>query len=258
MEQKRYSEEQIIEALKQVGIGRKVCECVCYLEGKLKQRVAGLTLDNHSRASVVKKASDARRSAINGHAGRFRSSGRHRVIDHMEDLHEPSLDRKAASFFSSRGKPLLIHEDDLNDSFPWNEVLVVHCCRVLAEYEKVWTGSLQDCISLTHGRLRFGWRTVATEWNLQGCGSIVNLDGAILLVVQSVGRFASLNRQHFLLDNLFPNRFVLTGTLIYHEFISSSDQGQRLQRCIQSFLPAQGAKINGRLFARESLCAHGR
>ena len=105
----------------------------------------------------------------------------------VEDLHEPGLDRGAVRRSNSRAKRLRIKEDDLDDSFPGNEVLVIHCRWVPAQNEKVWTGNVQGRVSLAHGWLRFGLLAVASKRNLQRRGAIVNLDGAILLVVQFVG-----------------------------------------------------------------------
>ena len=111
-------------------------------------------------------------------------SRRKRVADSdQENLHEPVLDRGVVQ----PSKRLSIHKDNLNDFSPGNEVLVVHCRWVSAQNEKVWTPNVQGRISLAHGWLRFGWLAVASKRNLQRRGAIVNLHGAIPLVVQFIG-----------------------------------------------------------------------
>ena len=45
----------------------------------------------------------------------------------------------------------------------------------------------------------------------------MNLDGAIPVLIQFVGRFASINPHHVSLDDCFPNRFFLPGTLVNHD-----------------------------------------
>jgi hypothetical protein len=93
---------------------------------------------------------------------------------------------RAVHLSKRRGKRLSIQKDDLNNSFPGNVVLVVHHRWVWAQDEKVWTGNVQGSVPLTHGRLRFGRPAAASEREFQRSRAIVNLDGAILFVVQFV------------------------------------------------------------------------